>query len=172
MVKINSNLSHKVAIARILFGLVWAIDAFLKFQPAFYNNLLQRIKATDSGEPKWLNFWYHTWYHIVSWSPHFFSYFIVVAEVLIAVSLLLGIARRFNYIFAAIFTFLIWGVGEAFGGPYVAGSTDIGAGFIYVIVFICLYYMDGLRKPSWSLDPYIEKRFPPWAKVANPPKLK
>lgn len=33
---------------------------------------------------------------------------------------------------------VIWSTAEGFGGPYQAGSTDIGAAIIYVLVFACL----------------------------------
>jgi thiosulfate dehydrogenase [quinone] large subunit len=174
MNKSKVSLSKRVATLRIGFGLVWAIDAAFKFQSVFYknNNLLNFIKAKDSGEPHWLNFWFHTWYNIIGWNPELFAILIIIAEVLIALFLLLGVARRSTYIFGAILMFIIWGVGEAFGGPYVSGITDINAGFIYVIVFTCLYVMDGLTKPSWSLDQVIEKHLPIWSKLANPPKIK
>ena len=167
----NLSLSKRVASLRILFGLIWAVDAAFKFEPAFYRGLLTFIMSKDAGEPSWLNFWFHSWYHIIGWSPGFFTVIIIILEVLIAVSLLFGIARRLTYALAIPFCFLIWGVGEAFGGPYVAGTTDINAGFIYVVVFLFLYVADGLSAPSWSLDPLITKRFAWWSVIANPPAL-
>ena len=38
------------------------------------------------------------------------------------------------------FSLLVWSVGEAFGGPYAAGSTDIGTAIIYAFVFAALYF--------------------------------
>jgi uncharacterized membrane protein YphA (DoxX/SURF4 family) len=165
------SLSKRIASLRILFGFIWLIDAAFKFEPAFFRGLLTFIMSKDAGEPSWLNPWFHTWYRIIGLNPTFFAILIIIIEVAIALSLLLGIARRLNYILAAVFMFLIWGVGEAFGGPYVAGTTDINAGFIYVVVFLLLYVADGLVPPSWSLDPLIEKHLSWWSKIANPPAL-
>jgi thiosulfate dehydrogenase (quinone) large subunit len=165
----SHSLANRVAGLRILFGLVWVVDASFKFEPAFYRGLLTFVMSKDASEPSWLNPWFHLWYRVFGVGPEFFAIIILIIEVLIALSLLLGVARRLTYASAIPFCFLIWGVGEAFGGPYVAGTTDINAGFIYVIVFLTLYVLDGLAPPSWSLDPYLEKRFRWWSTIANPP---
>jgi thiosulfate dehydrogenase [quinone] large subunit len=165
------SLSKRIATFRIMFGIIWAIDAAFKFEPAFYRGLLAFIQAKGAGEPGWLNFWFHGWNRIIGVNPMFFAITVLVIEVLIALSLLLGVARRLNYALAIPFCFLIWGVGESFGGPYVAGTTDINAGFIYVMVFLLLYAADGLATPSWSLDPLIQKHIKWWSKIANPPSL-
>jgi hypothetical protein len=56
-------------------------------------------------------------------------------------------------------SFLIWGVGEGFGGPYVSGSTDVGGGVIYVFVFALLYFSDGIIKPNYALDTRFSMRY-------------
>jgi thiosulfate dehydrogenase [quinone] large subunit len=171
--KSKLSLSKRIASLRILFGLVWVVDAIFKFEPAFYkgNSLSYFVLAKDSGEPSWLNPWFHFWFRIFGAHPELFAIVILVIESLIALSLVLGIARRLNYALSVPFCFLIWGIGEAFGGPYVAGTTDINAGFIYLIVFLLLYAFDGLAKPSWSLDPWLSAHIKWWSKIANPPNL-
>jgi len=168
-VRLRTYFSKRLAIVRIVFGLVWAVDAAFKFEPAFYHGILGTVKAADAGEPGWLNHWFNFWYRIVGADPHLLAVFIIIIEILIAVSLLFGIARRLNYALGAVFSFLIWGVAEGFGGPYVAGATDVGAGIIYVIAFMLLYVADSLTKPAWSLDPIIEKYLPWWHLIATPP---
>jgi thiosulfate dehydrogenase [quinone] large subunit len=165
----QSYVSKRIAAVRILFGLVWAVDAAFKFEPAFYNGILSTIKGADSGEPGWLNHWFNFWYRVIGANPHLFAVILIIVETLTALSLLLGIARRLNYALGALMSFLIWSVAEGFGGPYVSGSTDIGAGFIYVIVFLALYAADSLVPPSWSLDPIIEKHINWWHVIATPP---
>lgn len=168
---VTASLSKRVASLRILFGVIWAIDAGFKFEPAFYHGLLNIVKARDVGEPSWLNPWFHFWFKLLGENPVLFAFIILAIEVLIAISLLLGVARRLNYALAIPFCFLIWGVGEAFGGPYVSGTTDINAGIIYVLVFALLYIVDGLSSPSWSLDTLIARHLSWWAKIANPPDI-
>lgn len=163
----KSSLSKHIAVVRIAFGLIWGIDAVFKFEPAFYHNFLTMIKMTDAGEPHWLNPWFHTWDRVIGYNPHFFAVFVLIIEVLISLSLVLGIARRLNYALAALFSFFIWGVGEAFGGPYVSGSTDVGASIIYVLLFILLYFVDGPIAPSWSIDTFISERISWWHKIAD-----
>jgi thiosulfate dehydrogenase [quinone] large subunit len=162
-------ISKRIAALRILFGIIWAVDAAFKFEPAFYRGILETVKGADAGEPNWLNPWFHSWYRIIGSNPHLFAIIIIIVEVLTALSLLFGIARRLNYILGALLSFLIWSVAEGFGGPYVSGSTDIGAGFLYVVVFLLLYVADSAIQPSWSLDPLIEKRVSWWHTIANPP---
>jgi thiosulfate dehydrogenase [quinone] large subunit len=162
-------LSKRIAAVRILFGIVWAIDAAFKFEPAFYNGILEQVKASDSGEPRWLNHWFHIWFRIIGSNPHLFAVIIIIAEVLTAISLLFGIARRLNYLLGGVLSFLIWSVAEGFGGPYVSGTTDIGAGIIYVVVFLLLYAADRFVPPSMSLDPFLEKHLSWWHVIATAP---
>jgi thiosulfate dehydrogenase [quinone] large subunit len=163
-----SYLSKRIAIVRIVFGVVWVIDAAFKFEPAFYNGILQTVKGADAGEPNWLNPWFHLWYRLIGVNPHLFAIVIILAESLTALALLLGVARRLNYVLGAILSILIFAVAEGFGGPYVTGTTDIGAGFIYVIVFGLLFCVDGAVPPSWSLDPIIQKHISWWHKISDP----
>jgi thiosulfate dehydrogenase [quinone] large subunit len=168
-VTLKSYIANRIAIVRISFGIVWVIDAILKYEPAFYRGILETVKAADAGEPNWLNPWFHMWYRIIGASPGTFAVITIIIETLIALSLLFGIARRMNYLLGAVFSFLIWGVAEGFGGPYVSGSTDIGAGFIYVIAFLLLFFADSINPPSWSLDPFIEKHVSWWHRIADAP---
>jgi hypothetical protein len=60
---------------------------------------------------------------------------------------------------------------EGFGGPYTAGSTDIGTAITYGVVFALLYLSDDLAGRSpWALDSRIEDRYPWWARVARTPR--
>jgi uncharacterized membrane protein YphA (DoxX/SURF4 family) len=154
-----------LAIVRIAFGVVWLIDAVFKFEPAFYHGILGVVKAADAGEPGWLNPWFHAWYSLIGNAAGLFAVGIIIIESLIALSLLSGIARRTTYIGGAIFSFLIWSVAEGFGGPYVAGSTDIGAGIIYVLLFGLLYVVDTAKVPAYSLVPALAKLHRPTSPV-------
>jgi thiosulfate dehydrogenase [quinone] large subunit len=155
-------LSKRIAIIRILFGVIWAVDAGFKFEPAFYNNVLLMVQAHDSGEPSWLNFWFNSWFNIIDVNQYLVGILVIIIEVAISLSLIFGIARRLNYFLAAIFSFLLWAVAEGFGGPYVSGSTDVNAGIIYVMVFILLYVVDGIIPPSLSIDAYLKKHISWW----------
>ncbi len=165
----TSTLAKHVAILRIIFGIIWAIDAIFKWQPSFAKNFMSMITSAAQGQPGWLNPWFNFWTHFLSHNPHLFAILTAIIESTIAITLLFGIARRTTYISAAIFSFFIWGIAEGFGGPYSNTSTDIGAAVMYAIVFFALYGLDRLAvPPKWSLDNYISKKIPWWAIIANP----
>lgn len=163
------HLYHRVAVARIAFGLLFGIDAYLKWLPGFVNGFLGEIDAASEGQPHWLQPWFHFWHNLFAHAPRFFAYATAVIETLIALALIFGIARQVTYFAAAVWSLLIWAVPEGFGGPYTHGATDIGTGVIYAVVFLALYHLDSLADESpWSLDPWIERRWPWWRSLAEP----
>lgn len=167
--KPTAYLPKHVATLRIIFGLMWAVNAGFKWQPAFRTSFIDQVKGALDGQPQWLHGWFNFWIHILSHNPTLFAFLVTIGESLIALALIFGVARRATYLGAAVFSLLIWAIPEGFGGPYSAASTDIGAGIVYAIVFLSLYGLDRLAGQStWSLDNYIVKQLPWWAVIANP----
>ncbi len=167
--KSAAYLSKHVAALRIIFGLIWGIDAAFKWQPAFKSGFLDQIQGAAVGQPSWLQGWFNFWIHLLGHNPHLFAFIVAVVESLIALALIFGIARRATYLWAALFSLLIWSIAEGFGGPYSATSTDIGTGIIYAIVFLSLYGLDRLAGQSkLSLDNYLSKKLSWWPIVAEP----
>ncbi len=165
----TSTLAKHVAVFRIVFGAIWTIDAVFKWQPSFAKGFMDTITAAGQSQPHWLNPWFHFWTHFLGHNPHLFAVLTAIIESLVAIALLLGLARRATYISAAVFSLLIWGVAEGFGGPYSNSSTDIGAAVMYAVVFFALYGLERLAEPpKWSIDNYISKQVPWWSVVANP----
>lgn len=164
-----------VGAIRTAFGLAWAFDAYFKWQPSFYNNYLDYIKGVVDGQPHWLVPWFNFWVNIIKPYPGLFAWGTRIIETLIAAGLLLGLARKLTYVLGAAFALLIWAIPEGFGGPYVPGATDVGAGLIYVFVFLALIVIDYvLGRSPYSLDFYLEKKLPAWryaAEWATPPVL-
>lgn len=167
------SLSKHVAILRIIFGVIWAVDAFFKWQPTFAQTFLDQFKNAAEGQPSWLKPWFDFWTSLISQNPHAFVIMTAIIESLIAFALLFGFARKFAYLAAALFSFLLWAVPEGFGGPYDASSDNIGTGIIYTIVFLSLFGLERLAGRSrWSVDNYIMKRIPWWVIVADPKTVK
>lgn len=163
------KLSRHVAILRIVFGLMWLVDAAFKWQPSFRNGFLDQITSAGQAQPSWLNAWFRFWSTFLGHNPHLFALLIAIIESLIALALTFGFARRTTYLGAAVFSLLIWSVAEGFGGPYSRNSTDIGAAVTYAVVFFALYGLERLAVPAtWALDNYIVKKLPRWSVVANP----
>ena len=101
--------------------------------------------------------------------PRAFAYFVAVTETLIALSLVIGIARKLTYLNATIFSLMIWSTAEGFGGPYtgLGADVDVGAGLIYALVFVSLPHLTADGPDRYSLDSVIERRLPWWHRLAE-----
>src|SRR5512141_2755929 len=126
------------AALRTIFGIIWAIDAALKWQPGFADHFVGYLQNAANGQPAWLTPWFSFWLGLVTPNPDPFIWLVRIGESLIAMGLLFGFARRWVYILGALFSLLIWSTAEGFGGPYTAGATDMGAALVYVLVFVSL----------------------------------
>jgi uncharacterized membrane protein YphA (DoxX/SURF4 family) len=153
---------------RISFGVIWLIDAVLKWLPGFNSGYVAMIKMAAQGQPAWLHPWFSFWMNVQDPRAAFFVYLAAVLETLIAVALIAGFARKYTYISAAAFSLLIWSIAEGFGGPYHSGATDIGTSIIYVVVFMALLALSAYTGPDrYSVDYYLEKKIPWWSRVAE-----
>lgn len=89
-------------------------------------------------------------------------------ETLIALALVLGLARRPLYLLGALFSLFIWSVPESFGHFWIVGQTDLGTSIIYVFIYLALYVLDhGETAGGWSLDRWLESRWPWWRRIAE-----
>ncbi|MDE1846695.1 MAG: DoxX family protein, partial [Candidatus Micrarchaeota archaeon] len=142
--------------------------AFFKFQPAFSAQFTDLIAGGASGQPGWLSGWFAFWSAVTASNPAAFAHLIAILEGLLALSLILGVARKIGYGGGFIFSLLIWAVPEGFGGPYGPSSTDIGTGAIYAFVFIFLAIISSLYGPNrYTLDYLLEGKLPWWKSVAE-----
>jgi len=135
----------RFALLRIVFGFVWAIDAYFKWQPAFQANFVSYVTGALDGQPIFIQTWIHFWISIIGINPHLFAIITAIIETGIANSLIFGLFVRPVIYLGILFALVIWTTAESFGGPYKAGSTDIGAAIIYVLVFVSL-----LLGQSWK----------------------
>jgi len=168
--RLGSRLIRRVEALRLLFGGVWAIDAYLKWQPSFVHGYADDVKSAAQGQPDWLRPWFRFWRHVVAYDPRLFAYLTAVIETLIALALLLGFARRAVYLGGALWSFAIWVIPEGFGGSFLAGATDIGTAIMYLFVFVILYSLETLpaATSAWTLDRRIERRIGWWRTLAEP----
>ncbi|MGZ4273110.1 MAG: hypothetical protein ACXVRP_05030 [Solirubrobacteraceae bacterium] len=156
-------------VVRILFGVIWAIDAFLKWLPGYRHSYIDQLKTAAQGQPSWLHGWFHFWINLQSGAPSVFATLTGLTETTLAVVLLFGVARRFGYALGAGYMLMVWAVGEGFGGPYVAGATDVGTGIVYVMLFVTLLaFAPPARRERLSLDRFLERRWGWWRHVAEP----
>ena len=146
------------AVLRIAFGLVWAVDAWLKWQPAFLNGLPFYLMDAMRGQPEGVAGWINFWIGIVSINPHFFGVLVACAETALALALILGFATEIAAYGGIVLSLIIWTAAEGFGGPYMSGSTDIGAAILYVFIFIALLIEKS--NDAYSLDALLQKKYP------------
>jgi nitrite reductase (NO-forming) len=153
---------------RITFGIIWAVDAALKWLPGFRAGYMSTIMGQADGQPGWLRWWFDFWIRLQHPQAMFFAYLVAVVETLIAAALLAGFARKLTYIAAAGFSVLIWATAEGFGGPYTSGSSDIGTAVIYAVVFAGLLTLSYYAGPArYSADYYLEQKFSWWWRLAE-----
>jgi nitrite reductase (NO-forming) len=153
---------------RISFGIIWLIDAVLKWLPGFRANYMGTVMGQAQGQPGWLKPWFNFWINLQHPRVMFFAYLVAMVETLIAVAVLLGFARKLSYSAAIVFSLLIWGTAEGFGGPYTSGASDIGTAVIYAVVFAGLLVLSYYAGPArYSADYYLEKKFTWWWRIAE-----
>ena len=153
---------------RIGFGVIWLIDAVLKWLPGFRSGYMDTLMGQAQGQPGWLKPWFDFWINLQHPRAAFFAYLVAAVETLIALALIAGFARKLTYSAAIVFSLLIWGTAEGFGGPYTSGASDIGTAVIYALVFTALLgfaYYHGTSE--FSLDHYLEKRISWWHWIAE-----
>jgi nitrite reductase (NO-forming) len=153
---------------RIAFGVIWLIDAILKWLPGFRASYMDTIMGQAQGQPGWLKPWFDFWINLQHPRVTFFAYLVAVAETLIAVAVIAGFARKLSYSAAIVLSLLIWGTAEGFGGPYTSGASDIGTAVIYAIVFAGLLALSYYAGPArYSADYYIEQQISWWWRIAE-----
>src|ERR1700722_11871078 len=118
---------RKNALLRIAFGGVWGIDAYFKWLPDFLNNFATYLPNNAGLQPHLVEIWLNFWSRIIAIDPILFAIIIAIAETAIAIALILGVAKNITTWGGVGLSIIIWSTAEAFGGPYTAGSTDIGA---------------------------------------------
>lgn len=155
-----------VAGVRVAFGVVMAVDAWLKWLPTFAAHYVGYLQNAAKGQPDWLAPWFDYWLRVVSSHPDFFISATRIIETAIAIGLLLGVARRLTYLVGALFSLLIWSTAGGFGGPYTSGATNLGPALVYALVFVALIlFARFLGNTPYSLDYHLERRFPGWGTV-------
>lgn len=154
---VNMDQKRQFALVRIAFGFVWAIDAYFKWLPAFISNFTDYVSEGFEGQSGVVQAWINLWINIVGVNPEIFTYIVAVAETAIAIGLIFGLFTRTALVGGGLLSLAIWSTAEGFGGPYVAGSTDIGAAIIYALVFVALTI--GRCWEDLSIDAAMKKKY-------------
>lgn len=137
-----------ITTVRITFGLIWCVDSIFKWQPAFQKEYLDILINASKNQASFFKPWFSLWIFLVSSHTQFFIYSTALIESYIALALLFGFAKKITYTIVIVLSLIIWSTAEGFGGPYTAGSTDIGTAIIYALVAFALLVVDNKRKTS------------------------
>lgn len=146
-----------LALVRILFGCVWGVDAYFKWQPMFRNNFISYLTNAAQGQPVFVQMWITLWVHGAGVNPHLFAIIVALGETAIALGLILGLFTKGAHLGGMAMSLVIWSTAEGFGGPYLAGSTDIGAAIIYFILHLALWIGKSWR--YYSIDSVLYKKY-------------
>ena len=128
----------------ILFGLLWAFDAALKWLPGFLFHFTSQITSVIPGQPPWIADWLHfVALVITTLGPTLVAVIVALIETVIAIGLLSGRGLRFILPIGIAYSLGVWATAEAFGGPFSAAGTGvrgnvIGNVIIYLIPFFYL----------------------------------
>jgi uncharacterized membrane protein YphA (DoxX/SURF4 family) len=132
------------ALGRILFGVLWAFDAFWKWHPYFLHHALDYLVQSQKGQPEWIVAYIQFFVNIINAvGPFAFGLFAAIAETVIAASLLFNKGLRFMLPIGTLYTFGLWTTAEGWGGPYGPGFTGnrgdiLGTAIIYCLIFLYL----------------------------------
>ena len=69
--------------------------------------------------------WFRFWHELQSPAPRAAANFVAAVETLIALALLLGLARKVVFLAATFFSLMIWAIPEGFGGPCTGRGADV-----------------------------------------------
>ncbi|HEY1573412.1 MAG TPA: hypothetical protein VGG05_18860 [Pseudonocardiaceae bacterium] len=141
------------AVVRIVFGVIWAIDAMFKFLPGFVHGqtLDKELGAGADVHTPIIHQWIQLWSNAANLDPPAFAIGTGVIEVIIAVCLLIGAFSNLTFIGSAIWSFGIWSAAEGFHLPWSkSGITDLGPSVGYVIASLVLFF--AAAGATWSVD--------------------
>ncbi len=161
--------SVRTTVLRILFGAVWIADGLLRFVPGTYAQLSYwQVVMIEDGQPPWLLGWLTFWAGIIAGTPALWWYGFGLIELALGFCLFTGFLRRPIYLVGLAVSILLWTVPQAFGGPYGPGSTDMGTGILYAVIFLALLHLDSISgPPRFTLDTTVGRQWPAWQRLVQ-----
>lgn len=161
-----SGRAKVLAFLRVAFGCVWAVAAWLKWQPQFQNSFVSQVASAKAGQPSVIQAWITWWENLVSINPLLFARLEASIETALAVCLILGVLSNLTNIMGLLLALGIWAVPEGFGGPYIPGqSTDVGTALPYALFFGMLLLTSAGR--CYSVDQWLTPRLGPFGFLAS-----
>ncbi len=148
---------------RLLFGLLWAFDAALKWQPYFLTHFMDQLLPAAQGQPVWIAAYIRGIAAAVQWiGPGIVAILVAVAETLLAASLLGGWFLRYAVPLGAAYSLAVWSTAEGFGGPYGLTGTGVRGdvlGNVLIYVYLFAYLWSATLRRRGSNLPVLSRKF-------------
>ncbi len=150
-----------IAAVRVLFGCIWAFNAWFAWQFSFASNITGYFAHTVSNQLPMIA----EWMHIVTLHPHFFAYLVALGETLLSLCLIFGLLNNLTCGIGMILSLSLWLMAEGSGGPYGLVSTDVGVMITSVLLFMGLLL--GGAGQTFGMDRYLVRRLGRWSFLAS-----
>ena len=158
--------ARTLACLRVAFGGIWAVAAWLKWQPAFQHSFVEQINKAKDGQAPAIQAWISWWSALISLNPLLFARIEASTETALALLLILGLFSNLSYVVGTLLALGIWAVPEGFGGPYVPGqTTDIGTTLPYALLFGVLFVTSAGQ--YYALDQWLAPHLGPLSFFAS-----
>lgn len=147
------------AVMRIVLGVVWAVNASMKWRPSFLDGgiFAHQFGIHDNVTTPIIRQWIDLWQHVSAAIPAGMGVGSAIVETLIALGLLTGTLTNAVCVVNVIYSFGVWSAAEAFGLPWTTtGSTDVGPSIGYIIAALLLLATHG--SSLWSVDRVLRPR--------------
>jgi len=138
---------------RIAFGVIWLIDGVLEWQPADFHNFLQLITAMSQGQPAPLGAVISAGQAVVAINPTLANGLLAALETAVGLSLISNTLSRWALRISVLLAALIWVFGQGLGMVFMAGSTDVQSGPLYVLASLMLLRALPARRIAARISP-------------------
>lgn len=149
---------HGAAVVRILFGVLWAIDASFKWMPGFIGGqtMPDELGRADKVHIPVMHQWLELWHTVGLANPAATATIIAIVETMAALGLIFGVLSNAAFIGTAILSFGISSGAEGFHLPFHGGMTDLGPSAGYVFASLGLFF--AAAGSTWSVDTWLRPR--------------
>jgi uncharacterized membrane protein YphA (DoxX/SURF4 family) len=142
-----------LALLRILVGCLFLLVAWPKVSGRFLNGRVLRQQLLDGVQKDPLG-WHRAFVEgFVIPHAHFFSYLVIVGELSIGISLIIGLLVRISSLFGAFYNFNI-----LFSVAYAAGGGTVN--YNRVLVLLHLIFVSASAGRALGIDGVLKRRFP------------
>ncbi len=153
------------AALRILFGGIWAFNAWFAWQLAFAANVPGYLTRNVTDQPPIIAAWMTFWTHIVNLHPHLFAFLVATGATLIALGLIFGFLNNLTCGTGMILSLFIWSTAEGLGKPYGPITADVGVMILSLLLFAGLL-LSGAGQ-IYGADRSLARRLGRWSFLAS-----